>query len=62
MTNYEKYRDEIIKATSESANFCSDFVVPKTLKTMKYDCDDISCDTVTLYSRCGSWMNIKNQR
>lgn len=44
MTNYEKYRDEIIKTASESADFCSDFIVPKTLKTMKYECSDISCD------------------
>ena len=38
MTNYEKYRDEIIKTMLESTDFCSDFVIPKTLKTMKHEC------------------------
>lgn len=45
MTNYEKYRDEIIKIQKYSANDCLDFVIPNVLEPMDFDCDNISCDT-----------------
>lgn len=45
MTNYEKYRDEIIKIPKDSASDCFDFVIPNVLKPLNFDCDDISCDT-----------------
>lgn len=45
MTNFEKYRDEIIKIQKYSANDCLDFVIPNVLEPMDFDCDNISCDT-----------------
>lgn len=45
MTNFEKYRDEIIKIQKYSANNCLDFVIPNVLEPMDFDCDNISCDT-----------------
>lgn len=45
MTNYEKYKDEIIKISKDSANDCLDFVIPNVLEPMTLDCDDITCDT-----------------
>ena len=45
MTNYEKYKDEIIKIQKYSANDCLDFVIPNVLEPMDFDCDNISCDT-----------------
>lgn len=45
MTNYEKYKDEIIKILKDSANDCLDFVIPNVLEPMDFDCDNISCDT-----------------
>ena len=45
MTNFEKYKDEIIKLVKDSANDCLDFVVPTVLEPIDLDCDDISCDT-----------------
>lgn len=47
MTNYEKYRDEIVKSnyTSDLDNtFCNKFVVPKVLESMGRRCSDIKCD------------------
>lgn len=45
MTNYEKYKDEIIKIPKDSVNDCLDFVIPNVLEPMALDCDDISCNT-----------------
>lgn len=45
MTNYEKYRDEIIKIPRDSENDCLDFVIPNVLEPMDFDCGDISCYT-----------------
>lgn len=47
MTNYEKYRDEIVKSnytinTGED-KFCSNFIEPNILKPMGKGCSDISC-------------------
>lgn len=47
MTNYEKYRDEIVKSnyTSDLDNtFCNKFVVPKVLESMGRRCSDVKCD------------------
>lgn len=41
MTNYEKYRDEIIKYNSEG--FCINFIQPKILKPMGKECSNIGC-------------------
>ena len=45
MTNFERYRNEIIKISKDSENDCLDFVIPNVLEPMDFDCDDISCDT-----------------
>lgn len=45
MTNYEKYKDEIIKISKDSENDCLDFVIPNVLEPIAVDCDDISCNT-----------------
>lgn len=47
MTNYEKYRDEIVKlnyTTDNNDEFCREFVNPKVLKSMGKVCSDISCE------------------
>ena len=47
MTNYEKYRDEIVKFNYTNNNgedeFCNNFAEPKILKSMGKGCLDISC-------------------
>lgn len=45
MTNYEKYKDEIIKIQKALTNDCLDFVIPNVLEPMALDCNDISCST-----------------
>ena len=44
MTNYEKYKDEIIKISKDSANDCLDFVVPNVLEPLNLDCS-VACNT-----------------
>ena len=41
MTNYEKYRDEIIKCDGDG--FCTSFIKPKILKPMEKECSNIGC-------------------
>lgn len=41
MTNYEKYRDEIIKCDGDG--FCISFIRPKILKPMGKECSNIGC-------------------
>lgn len=47
MTNYEKYRDEIVKFNYISNlcedEFCNEFMEPKILKPMGKKCLDIAC-------------------
>lgn len=46
MTNYEKYRDEIVKSNytiDSSDDFCKEFVDPKVLKPMGKGCSDVRC-------------------
>lgn len=47
MTNYEKYRDEILKFNYTSNNgpdeFCNNFVEPNILKPMGKGCLDVNC-------------------
>ena len=45
MTNFERYRNEIIKSARDSENDCSDFVIPNVLKPLNFDCNDLSCET-----------------
>ena len=42
MTNYEKYRDKIVKSIDDD-DLCSKFIDPKVLKPMGKRCSDISC-------------------
>lgn len=47
MTNYEKYRDEIVKSNYTSDpddTFCNKFIDPKVLKSMGRRCSDVKCD------------------
>lgn len=47
MTNYEKYRDEIVKSNYTSDpddTFCNKFIGPKVLKSMGRRCSDVKCD------------------
>lgn len=48
MTNYEKYRDMIVKSNYTSKNeddvFCNNFVEPKILKPIGKDCLGITCN------------------
>ena len=41
MTNYERYRDEIIKCDGDG--FCISFIRPKILKPMGKECSNIGC-------------------
>ena len=45
MTNYEKYKDEIIKISRDSANTCDDFVISNVLEPMNFDCSNLTCET-----------------
>lgn len=47
MTNYEKYRDEIVKSNYTNDlddTFCNKFIDPKVLKSMGRRCSDVKCD------------------
>lgn len=47
MTNYEKYRDEIVKSNYTNDlndTFCNKFIDPKVLKPMGRRCSDVKCD------------------
>lgn len=47
MTNYEKYRDMLVKSNYPSElenNFCNKFVGPKVLKSMGKKCSAVRCD------------------
>ena len=46
MKNYEKYKDEIIKSTRESADDCADFVVPNKYKKCAADIDIVFNENV----------------
>ena len=43
MTNYEKYRDKIVKSIDDD-DLCSKFIDPKVLKPMGKRCSDILCE------------------
>ena len=47
MTNYEKYRDEIVKfdyTGNPGDDFCNKFIDPKVLKPMGKGCPGVKCD------------------
>lgn len=52
MKNYEKYKDEIIKSTRESANNCADFVVPNKYKKYAADINRVFNENVE-FGCCG---------
>lgn len=47
MTNYEKYRDLIVKSNYSNDpdnTFCTKFVIPKVLESMGKSCSGVKCD------------------
>ena len=54
MTNFEKYKDEIMEMSLKGSQFCNEFIAPNILYPKGYNCRDVLCTTCNVF--CAAWL------